>query len=111
MEGEEMSDQSGFIESAPLAKEAYSFTLPKKVREVLGIERRFRVLTFFIDEGDLVFIGFEGKGQQPIGSSDFYSSFQITVPSTVRRLLKIGKGDSVGFYQSEAEGKIYIRKM
>lgn len=102
-----MSPEKEFIAAASLGEENFTFTLPKKVRRSLNINRRFRVLTFFVEADDRIFVGF--GGENAIGSSEFPASYQITIPKFARDLIKAKPGKSVGFYQ---EGdKIFIEKM
>lgn len=99
-----------FIAAVPLIKDSFTLTLPKKVRAELRIIRQpYRVLSFNLEEDNkTITIGYSGS--HIIGSSEFYGSYQITIPRTVRELLNLEKGDTLGFYGGE-EIKIEIRKM
>ena len=70
---------------------------------------KYRVLSFNLEE-DINELSIGSGGSQVLGSSEFMSSFQVTVPKYARNYLKLEKGKSkLGFY--EFKGKILMRKM
>lgn len=103
-----MVKRGKYIVDAPLIKDSFTFTIPKKVRNKLQVTRReFRVLSFMLEEDGEVSIGF-GNGKV-IGASEFIASFQVTVPKYAREVLELEKGDSVGFWEDNE--LILMRKM
>lgn len=103
-----MAENDKLIDTAKLFEEKHSLTLPKRVRDVIDIRVKYRVLTFYLEENDEVSIGFKNENFA-LGSSSFYSSYQISIPEDVRRVLKIEKSSIIGFYKRG--NKVFIKKM
>ena len=78
------------------------------MREIIDTKVKYRVLSFFEEEEGKISIGYKSN-KFVLGSSEFYSSYQITIPKTVREILGIGKNDSIGFYR--IQNQVFIKKM
>ena len=105
-----MTDQVTFITATQLNKDSWAFTIPREVRQIMNIATtRYRVLSFILDESNNeISIGF--GGERVLGSSEFISSNQVTIPPYARNHLQLEKGKSkLGFYQQGH--RILIRKM
>ena len=84
-----------------------TFTLPKKVRDILNIDldSRTRSLSYTEEANGEISIG--KGGASVIETSLISSSFQVTLKKLVRKRLEAKEGDTLGFY--EVENKVFIR--
>lgn len=101
-----MTEDYEFLDSTYLGVNSYTFTLPKKVRKVLHIEKPEGAIGFFRLENNDISIGPGGKNV--IVTSNFSPSFGLTLRDAVRKLLNIEKGDPIIFYIYQ--DKVVIKK-
>lgn len=105
-----MANEAEFLAATTLNKGSYAFTIPKEIREELDITMaRFRVLNFNLEK-DTNEVSINIGKQANMGTSEFPSSNQVTVPLYARKYLKLEKGISkIGFYKYKE--KVLFRKM
>ena len=101
-----MPTSNEFIDVAHLNKNAYTFTLPKKVRDVLNIHDISVVLGFF--EEPTGEISFGTSGTNVLGTSKFSPTYQITLPITIRKKIYIEMGDPIFFYYT-SDNRIILK--
>lgn len=108
-----LSDRGKYVVDAPLIKSGFTLTIPSKIRKLLELNlQKYRLLTFVLEkDGQVSITVSENPKGKVIGSAEFISSFQITLPPYVRETLKLNKGEIVGFWNDEENKAILIRKM
>ena len=68
-----MTKRGKYLQDAPLIRNGFVFTILKKVREVMALNKQeYRVLSFMLEENGEISLGF-GHGKV-IGSSEFIAS-------------------------------------
>ena len=102
-----MSQKMRFIDFARLNEGTFTFSIPKKVRKILKIDKSLRILSFVEEPDGEISIGF--GGERVIGTSKFFTSYQVTLTELPRAKLKVEKGYIIAFYQTETN-KIIIKK-
>lgn len=101
-----MAQNLRLIDIAHLNKGTFTFTLPKRVRDALDVDNNPQILSFIEETAD-IFIGYGGN--LVIGTSNFSSSYQVTIPRLAREKLGLKKGDIIGFYLTD-DNKILVKK-